>query len=395
MRKYGREDINIRMPGESPDDPPVVFIDGKPKHILEKNEQRSFQFDDSKKLVLQTGDPHQPIDVAEITRSGRDYFIGRNRKNFQILDNTQLLFGRHNKPFDLKLDNRVSGNHLLIKRQGENLIITDTSTNGTIISMEKNPTSIEALPDKYVVLDGAGSQNLAEKKEVFNGLHYEVAAATNQGINYKEWNEDRVVFNPAQLKLAVIDGMGGVEGGQEAAERLAQQISQTDNLKLALENAHQVIDRGDVCVSAAEIIENDGQKYLEHYWAGDVKCLVMRDQKIIYESRDDALVQIGDPHYAKLRNRVTNCIGPDCPGEIHHQTIPIQSGDVIFIGSDGVTDNLSPREINQYIDHNDMKKSISILSQITQQRMSGSPDLHEYDLPMKKDNQSVIMVKVK
>ena len=75
------------------------------------------------------------------------------------------------------------------------------------------------------ILDGEEVEDFAVSPHYFRlGSGDEVIAGTDKGINYKDYNEDRVVVSPEGNFIAVIDGMGEYGKGDRAAEILARSL---------------------------------------------------------------------------------------------------------------------------------------------------------------------------
>ena len=97
------------------------------------------------------------------------------------------------------------------------------------------------------ILDGVGQTSLYnarhayEFKDEANNTFADAVASTYEGFEYKKGrNEDRIVINPQQGLVTVIDGMGGGEHGDRAAQVLAEEIKELpNNIAKAVSNAEK------------------------------------------------------------------------------------------------------------------------------------------------------------
>jgi protein phosphatase len=182
----------------------------------------------------------------------------------------------------------------------------------------------------------------------------------------------------------VADGMGGHEQGAKAAQILVRTFqSHPDDPNEAAAVASQSMDTQDVgdggaCFAAVRITEKNGQKYLDISQAGDVKVLIIRKGQLVFESVDQSLVQElvdkggltqDEAQYYPLRNVVENYIGKDKHNPKIYNPIPLEKGDLVFIMSDGISDNLTPQEIIKLIGGAKRKQIIQVISKVTGIRM--------------------------
>lgn len=186
-------------------------------------------------------------------------------------------------------------------------------------------------------------------------------------IGNRKYNQDRVAYaySSDALLLVLADGMGGHLHGELAAglaiETFVNAFGQhaqgridnpmrfiSDTMRLAHEGIMKFpVDKdkafpGTTCVAA---LVQDGNLYWGH--AGDSRLYLLRDGAVQAKTRDHSMVHqwlewgMITPEEARIhpqRNQITNCLGgiedmfymePGGP-------VPLQSGDVLLLGSDGL-----------------------------------------------------------
>ena len=195
-------------------------------------------------------------------------------------------------------------------------------------------------------------------------------------IGNRKYNQDRVAYAYSNdtLLLVLADGMGGHLHGEMAAssaidtfvesfDQYTQSPSADPQVFLAdaMRRAHERIMRfphgtdvgfpGTTCIAA--LIQNS-----KMYWghAGDSRLYVLRDSAVLFKTRDHSMVRqwvewgmisAEEARTHPQRNQITNCLGGDDdafhmePGE----TVTLQSGDVILLGSDGLWGPFSDQEL--------------------------------------------------
>jgi serine/threonine protein phosphatase PrpC len=193
-------------------------------------------------------------------------------------------------------------------------------------------------------------------------------------IGNRKYNQDRVAYayNNDTLLLVLADGMGGHLHGEIAAglaidtfiDSFEKQLVTTgpeEFMSVAMRAAHQrIMDLpepldhafpGTTCVAA---LIQDGKLYFGH--AGDSRLYLLRGGKIVARTLDHSLVQswlvlgIIDEDEARThpkRNQISNCLGGvEDLFEIElGKPVALQSGDVVFLCSDGLSGPFSEREL--------------------------------------------------
>jgi PPM family protein phosphatase len=196
-------------------------------------------------------------------------------------------------------------------------------------------------------------------------------------IGNRRFNQDRVAYayNSDALLLVLADGMGGHLHGELAASmtidtfvesfgRLAQPRIEDPKKFIAdtMSHAHERIMKlphnpdmggfpGTTCVAA---FIQEGSLYWGH--AGDSRLYLLRDGAVVFRTSDHSVVQqwvesgMISAEEARLhpqRNQITNCIGgiEDTFYVDPGRSLKLQSGDVIFLGSDGLWGPFTDREL--------------------------------------------------
>lgn len=154
-------------------------------------------------------------------------------------------------------------------------------------------------------------------------------------------NQDYIAYNAEKPIFVICDGMGGHEHGDEASKTVAEtivRIWQSDvmsvcaEVSLALDSCSKQKEAKEMgtTMALASIVED--QLILAH--CGDSRIYHIRDRKIIYQSVDHvALTDIGKPIITRAFFADSNRYTPDI------YTSDFQSGDIIFMCTDGVYGN--------------------------------------------------------
>ena len=220
------------------------------------------------------------------------------------------------------------------------------------------------------ILNGEGSnlETLAHAYELASGDI--VIAGTDKGINYNDDgpNEDRIATCPSQNFVSVIDGMGGYDSGEVAAEILANSfLASPTDIKLAVANAKEEMKKrglspevGAVFISARIVTEEQPDKstakFLEVSQLGDARLMVIKkDRTIGFQSKDQSLVQekvdkgeisADETLYHRRRNTVTAAVSrSDYQEPKTYEKIGVETGDLVLLMSDGFADNFTVDEI--------------------------------------------------
>lgn len=199
----------------------------------------------------------------------------------------------------------------------------------------------------------------------------------NSRIGGRKYNQDRVgyAYTDEALLLVLADGMGGHLHGELAAEITVHtymqafergaclRVSEPEKfLADTMQSAHDAIVKyaqdhhlggnpGTTCVAA---LVQDGRVCWAH--AGDSRLYLLRDGATVAVTHDHSVVQqwadwgIISAEEMKThaeRNKITNCLGG--VGELFYSepaaAVPLQSGDVLLLCSDGLWSPLVDTEV--------------------------------------------------
>ncbi len=196
-------------------------------------------------------------------------------------------------------------------------------------------------------------------------------------IGGRNYNQDRVAYaySDKALLLVLADGMGGHMHGEVAAQIAINTFMQAfaqaaqprvpepeEFLNEIMRHAHEAIIQyahaqqlgGNPGTTCAVALVQNGQVYRAH--AGDSRCYLLRGGKVTAVTHDHSAVQqwadwgIIKPEEMKThpdRNKITNCLGgaEDMFYVESAPAVPLQSGDVLLLCSDGLWGPLADEEI--------------------------------------------------
>jgi protein phosphatase len=240
------------------------------------------------------------------------------------------------------------------------------------------------------ILDGEGLDSLDEDIREYTLQSGDIVyGATDKGIGYKDLNEDRIGINPKANQIVVVDGMGGYGQGNLAAQLLAEAFEDyPDDPEKATKHASSLMMTescdGGACYASAKITEKEGQKHLDISQAGDVKVLLIRNGKLISESKDqsrvqayvdDELIDEDEALYHLKRNMVENAVMANSHKPKILDPIPVEKGDIVILMTDGISDNLTPDEIVKRIKGAKPKQIIQAISHLTDKRMEKAEEI--------------------
>ncbi len=212
------------------------------------------------------------------------------------------------------------------------------------------------------------------------GPRYLSAGSTDQGY-VRPNNEDRVYCDDVRGIFLVVDGMGGHEAGEHAAEIAVQRIRirlerQTDSVEQRLREAIALANNaiyeaslgnpewsGMACVLTAAVIEN-GQITVGH--VGDSRLYRIKrgliekmthDHSPVGEREDNGELSEQEAMRHPRRNEVYRDVGsqertPDAPDFIEILQMPFEPDSALLLCSDGLSDAISSGEILKIIEEN-------------------------------------------
>ncbi len=275
-------------------------------------------------------------------------------------------------------------------RRGEAKITDVTSTHGLrdkvkeLLKQEREGSNS--------ILNGEGAEDLYDSSRIYEtGLRDRVIAGTDKGVGY-DHNEDRVVVSSRDNFVAVIDGIGGHKNGQLAAQILAESFASTSEVNQAVNQASdrmrnkKIEDGGAVFISARVKQDSRGRKFLEIAQVGDAKLFVLDnqggvgfqtvDQSLVQSMVDEGKINPDEALYHPERNVVTAFVGPEfSPKELLHDRAYVNSGDRVFLMSDGISDNLTPEEISRLTHGKTIEEAARIISKVISERMKNTKQI--------------------
>lgn len=196
-------------------------------------------------------------------------------------------------------------------------------------------------------------------------------------IGNRRFNQDRAAYaySSEALLLVLADGMGGHLHGEVAADLIIGTFVESfgrnarpriadanEFVSDAMRRANERIMRvahdqslggfpGSTCVAA---LIQGGKVYWGH--AGDSRLYLLRNGAVLNRTRDHSMVQqwfewgILTAEEARVhpqRNQITNCLGgvEDMFYMEQGQSVALQSGDVLLLGSDGLWGPFTDQEL--------------------------------------------------
>lgn len=206
-------------------------------------------------------------------------------------------------------------------------------------------------------------------------MNFSIHQASHAGN--RTYNQDRAAYaySSDALLLVLADGMGGHLHGELAASSIIETFVESFGhharpriadpkafISDVMRYAHDRIMKfphdntlggfpGSTCVVA---LIQDGRIYWGH--AGDSRFYLMRDGAVLTRTQDHSMVHqwvewgiitTEDARIHPQRNQITNCLGGSAdiffmkPGE----SVALQSGDVVLLGSDGLWGPFADEEL--------------------------------------------------
>ncbi len=235
---------------------------------------------------------------------------------------------------------------------------------------------LAAVDSSVTRLDSAQSRERVVAAPSTDSVHldaYDVCALTDIG-NERENNEDCVGFSSANsnsLVLVVADGVGGYEGGEQASRMAVDvtlasyreqgtEISPEKRLYRAAQQANiEIYDRAIVVTElrsmsttlTAVAIEG-GMLHAAH--VGDSRLYLIRGEAITQVTKDHTVVaeKVRQKRMSAQKARqhpdrgtLTRSLGRELIAAVDRITLPVQSGDVLVMCTDGMYNILEESEI--------------------------------------------------
>jgi parallel beta-helix repeat protein len=209
---------------------------------------------------------------------------------------------------------------------------------------------------------------------------YLSAASSDQGY-VRENNEDRVYSDDARGIFLVVDGMGGHEAGEKAAEIAVERIRlrlerQTGSIEQRIREAITLANnaiyetgqsnpqwKGMACVLTVAVIDDGrvivghvGDSRLYRIRRGDIEKIT-HDHSPVGEREDRGEITEQEAMRHPRRNEVYRDVGteeraPDDDDFIEIREIPFEPDSALLLCSDGLSDTLASKEILRIVAEN-------------------------------------------
>lgn len=202
---------------------------------------------------------------------------------------------------------------------------------------------------------------------------------TEASIEHPERNEDAIGFDQQGKWAVLLDGMGGLDAGDEASrtaldaivKRIAKIKDNADPSKAqqeiakafneASEQVKKRVPKGGTTAVAVKVVGRDrkiavitsvGDSRLYRFRQGDLEQITQDDSRIpipLREKLDNVSeeneLSEDELNYYKMRKYITGHLGQKEPLNVHTYTVELSEGDNLVLTSDGVHDNLTASEI--------------------------------------------------
>lgn len=243
---------------------------------------------------------------------------------------------------------------------------------------------------KAYIIDGAPGR-LAIKARATTGTTF--VGASDAGLSERHpVNEDRAVIVPEKEFIAVIDGVGGEEGGAVAAQILAEQLAlHPDDVPLACRTSAgylqgEIYDRAAACVVTARVLRpSKRRRVLETFQGGDPVRLIERRRSLLQKLLQEHPFEVSKPlirfDEERMTDVITHVVSADT-WQLVREEIPVSRGDRVMLYSDGIGNNLLPAEIirlgmESWGRRKDMWELLHRVWEVTGDRMTYRHDLRE------------------
>ncbi len=227
-----------------------------------------------------------------------------------------------------------------------------------------------------------------------------VGFATDIGRRRSQ-NQDNFAVNPDLGLFIVADGMGGHQGGEIASEiatkvipkvvHVGQQSSASWDARLlisqAIRSANEAIFKralempslhGMGTTTTALLFKND-HLYIGH--VGDSRCYIFRntsrqnsarwqvtpDHWLVQEKLRAGLISRDEIKTDRMKNVITRSVGFERDVNVETYHVPVRSGDVFLICSDGLSGLINEKEILEIVSSQLLKADASQLGMHVQQ----------------------------
>jgi len=201
-------------------------------------------------------------------------------------------------------------------------------------------------------------------------------AALSDIGHLRSQNEDRYMQDDGDGLYGVADGVGGLPGGEDAAQRAVEEVAKSVQLLPTNPDPDLATLVRKVNVGVADLgqhvspnmgigttltfgVVRDGKIFIAH--VGDSRCYVARDGQIELLTRDhnvesDAQLRLqrGEVVYyhQSNRNALTRCIGQPTPPEVDVIVRPLLARERYMFCTDGVTRLIREVELGELLSAN-------------------------------------------
>jgi serine/threonine protein phosphatase PrpC len=220
-----------------------------------------------------------------------------------------------------------------------------------------------------------------DRAETIQAKSGRLAMATDAFM--RERNEDRVFFDIERNTFAVVDGMGGYDHGDIAAESVVQAIKESLGSALSPQEmqikAHEImrksgVRKGGACYVAGKI----EKKKLSLWYAGDVTGMVINSKgEIKYKTENLGLADVPTGQRA---------------GRAMTGVTELLNYDRLLIASDGLWDNVVLTEAVELVKTLSVAEALKALATLAEKGMSGQ-ELSNGNYG-NKDNLSILLYEI-
>ncbi len=203
-------------------------------------------------------------------------------------------------------------------------------------------------------------------------MNLESTAATDIG-KIRRSNEDRYIHDRALGLFGVADGIGGLPGGAEAAQRAVEtvlEMARESDSEDPLSAHHLALAANEAVGALGERISpdtgigttltlgwfRDGKVELVN--VGDSRCYRLRKRDLTCLTVDDSVEnevrrrrERGEQVFLheSQRNALTQCIGQPMPLGTALTELPVEAGDLYFFTTDGITRTIDDRDLERFL----------------------------------------------
>lgn len=254
----------------------------------------------------------------------------------------------------------------------------------------------ESIP--AMILDGSEGKNLTDCGVVFQKTPsgFSVIAGTDIGIGSAyQFNEDRIVICPGSDVYVALDGHGDPynradKRGYRVSQLCAEAIkTNSQDIRAAFTKAQQSMKLEGLagnatCIAIARINHANGKRILQPGRCGDCRIFVIRNDTVVYETKDQTLTQAlvdtgkispDQATYHDKRNIVSGFISQDDNDFEWLQEFELQPEDIVVGASDGIIDNITPAEMALKIKGMSLIDAYQKVATITDECMRNRDDI--------------------